>query len=139
MTTQEYGPPISLADAKRVVAAAEAEAEANGWAVVIAVADSTGHLVALHRMDHAQFGSITIAQAKARTAVDFKRASKVFEDSVESGGRDMRVLSMEGVCPIEGGIPLMRNDRIAGAIGVSGVRPAQDGQVADAGAGAICG
>lgn len=137
MSTQKYGPPISLSMAKQVAAEAEAEAEANDWAVVIAVADSAGHIVVLHKMDHAQFGSIAIAQAKARTVVNFKRPSKMFEDAVESGGRNLRVLSMEGVCPLEGGVLLIHNEEIIGGIGVSGVLPAQDVQVAAAGAGTI--
>lgn len=82
MQILEYGPPISLADAKRVIEAAEAEASANQWAMVIAVVDSAGHLVALHKMDHAQFGSIAIAQAKAQTAVNFKRSTMVFEEAM---------------------------------------------------------
>ena len=133
MQPLEYGAPISLSEAKRVVEAAQAEAASNNWAMVIAVCDSGGHLVVLHKMDHAQFGSVTLAQAKARTAVGFKRPSKAFEDAVESGGRDMRVLSMEGVCPLEGGVLLLENDRIIGAIGVSGAHPTQDTQVAMAG------
>jgi glc operon protein GlcG len=130
----EYGPPISLAVARKVMDAAEAEASANGWAMVIAVVDSTGHLVALSKMDHAQFGSIAIAQAKARTAVNFKRPSKVFEDAVAAGGLGLRLLSTHDLCPLEGGIPLLGNGRIIGAVGVSGAQSGQDGQVAMAGA-----
>lgn len=133
MQIATYGPPISLADAKRIIEAAEAEAAANGWTMVIAVIDSTGHLVALHKMDHAQYGSVTIAQAKARTAVDFKRPSKVFEEGVEAGGIGLRMLSRPEVCPMEGGVPLVRNGELVGAIGVSGAKPTEDAQVAMAG------
>lgn len=129
----EYGPPISLTDAKRVIAAAEAEASANQWAMVIAVADSTGHLVALHKMDLAQFGSIAIAQEKAQTAVNFKRSTKVFEEAVAQGGVGLRLLSTVGLCPLEGGVPLLRDGKVIGAIGVSGAQSTQDGQVAAAG------
>jgi glc operon protein GlcG len=116
--------------AKRVIDAAEAEATANGWAMVIAVVDSTGHLVALHRMDQAQYGSVAIAQAKARTAVDFKRPSKVFEDAVAQGGLGLRLLSTPDLCPLEGGVPLMAAGELIGAIGVSGAQSHEDGRVA---------
>lgn len=137
MSTQKYGNPITLAEARRVVDAAEAEAASNGWAVVIAVTDSGGNLVLLQRMDHAQLGSVDIARAKAATAVRFKRPTKSFEDGLEQGGRMHRALSMEGVCAVEGGIMLVRNDEIIGGIGVSGVLPTQDAQVAAAGAAVI--
>ncbi len=133
MQVLEYGPPISLVDAKQVIEAAEAEASANRWAMVIAVADSTGHIVALHRMDHAQFGSVPIAQAKALTAVNFKRPTKIFVEAVAQGGLGLRLLSTPGLCPLEGGIPLLRDDKVIGAIGISAARSTQDGQVALAG------
>jgi glc operon protein GlcG len=134
MQPLEYGPPISLEEAKHVVAAAQAEATQNGWAMVIAVLDSGGHLVVLHKMDHAQFGSISIAQKKALTAVNFKRPTKVFEDAVAAGGIGLRMLSAEEVCALEGGLPLVREGKLVGAIGVSGAQSAQDGVVALAGA-----
>lgn len=135
MAIVEYGPPLSLADAKRVLAAAEAEALANQWAMVIAVLDSTGHLVALHRMDHAQYASIEVAQAKAQTALNFKRPTKIFEDGLAGGA--VRWLGMPDMCPLEGGIPVTVNGKIAGAIGISGGTAAQDSQVAAAGAKAL--
>ncbi|MEW6132081.1 MAG: heme-binding protein [Pseudomonadota bacterium] len=137
MQMTEYGAPIALAAAKKVLVAAEVEASANNWPVVIAVVDSTAHLVALHRMEHAQFGSIEAAQAKALTAVNFKRPTKAFADTVAEGGNGMRLLSRENFCPLEGGIPLFAGGRIIGAIGVSGVLSAQDGQIAAAGARAV--
>src|SRR5256885_2086236 len=97
----EYGAPICLVAAKQVMAAAEAEAVANRWPMVIAIVDSTGHLVMLHKLDNAQLGSVRIAQAKAETALKFKRATKVFEDALAGGGAGLKVLSMEGVCPLE--------------------------------------
>lgn len=139
MQVTEYGPPISLAAAKKVLEAAEAEAAANKWPVVIAVVDSTGHLVALHRMDHAQFGSIEVAQAKALTAVNFKRPTKAFADTVAEGGTGMRLLARENFCPLEGGVLILDGGKIVGAIGVSGVQSTQDGQIATAGAQAIQG
>jgi glc operon protein GlcG len=135
----EYGPPITLEMAKKVMEAAEAEASSNNWPVVIVVVDSTGHLVALHKMDHAQFGSIEVAQAKAQTSVNFKRPTKAFADTVAEGGVGVRLLSRENFCPLEGGVPLLNDGKIIGAIGVSGVQSTQDGQVAMAGAKAIKG
>jgi uncharacterized protein GlcG (DUF336 family) len=137
MQTPGYGPPIPLAAAKRVAEAAEAEALASQAAVVIAVIDSTGHLVVLHRMDQALYGSVAIAQAKAQTAVDFKRPTKVFEEAVAGGGGGLRFLAAPGLCPLEGGIPLLEKGMIIGAIGVAGGAPGQDGKVAAAGAQAI--
>jgi glc operon protein GlcG len=127
---QEYGPSISLAAAKSVALRAEAEAIANNWAMVIAVVDGSGHLVLLNKMDHAQYGSVAIAIAKAETALNFKRPSKVFEDAVASGGLGLRILATDGICPLEGGLPLIRDGKIIGAIGVSGAQSTQDGQVA---------
>ncbi len=133
----EYGAPISLAEAKRVAARAEAEAAANGWAMVIAVLDSTGHLVLLHRMDHAQYGSLAIAQGKAQTALNFKRPTKAIEDAVAGGGMGLRMLAVDGVLPFEGGVPLLRQGRIIGSLGVSGASSSQDGMVAAAAAAEI--
>ena len=129
-----YGAPVSLDDARRIAAAAEAEARANGWTMVIAVVDSGAHLVVLHKMDHTQTGSVAVAQAKARSAVSFKRPTKVFEETLAAGGLGLRLLATEGVCPLEGGLPLMRAGQLIGAIGVSGMQSTQDGQVAAAGA-----
>ena len=133
----DYGAPISLERAKAVMAAAEAEARANGWPAVIAIVDSGGHLVMLHSFDHAQHGSVAIAQEKARCAVNFKRPTKAFEDAVKEGGINLRILATPGMLPLEGGVPLIVDGRIVGAVGVSGMRSHQDGQVAEAGAKAL--
>lgn len=133
MAILEYGPPISLATAKAVIEAAEAEADANGWPVVVVVLDSGGHLVALHRMDHTQYASVEVAQAKAQTALNFKRPSKIFQDSITEGGGALRLLSMPGMCSVEGGVLLLSEGKIIGAIGVSGVQSHQDSQIAEAG------
>jgi uncharacterized protein GlcG (DUF336 family) len=134
-----YGRPISLDLAKCVVAAAEAEAVANGWPMVIAVVDSAGDLVVLHKLDHAQHGSIDIACAKAQTAVNFKRPTKVFQDAVAAGGLGLRLLATANLCPLEGGLPLIVDGEIVGAIGVSGMQSHEDAQVAAAGAAALAG
>jgi uncharacterized protein GlcG (DUF336 family) len=136
-TIVQYGPPISLADAKIVVAAAELEAAANGFAAIIAVVDSAAQLVLLERLDHAQFGSIPVAIAKAETAVRFKRPTKAFEDALAQGGVNLRLLSLPGITAVDGGIPLLSEGKIVGAIGVSGLLPQQDAQVAAVGAAAF--
>ncbi len=136
-TVVEYGLPISLADAKIVVAAAEREAVANGFAAIIAVVDSAAQLVLLERLDQAQLGSIQVAIAKAEAAVRFKRPTKAFEDALAQGGVSLRLLSLPGVIAVDGGIPLLNEGKIVGAIGVSGMLAQQDAQVAAAGAGAF--
>lgn len=129
----QYGPPLSLDDAKRVVAAAEREAVARGLAVIIAVVDSSAQLVLLERLDGAQFGSVPVAIAKAETAVHFKRPTKAFEEALSRGGINLRLLTIPGLVPIDGGVPLLRDDQIVGAIGVAGMLPQQDATVAAAG------
>src|SRR4029453_6253406 len=119
------------------MAAAEAEARANDWPMVIAIVDSGGHLVMLHSFDHAQHGSVAIAQEKARCAVNFKRATKTIEDAVAQGGLNLRMLATPGVVPLEGGVPLIAEGRLAAAIGVPAMPSNQDGQVAEAGAKAM--
>lgn len=125
---------INLAIAKQIAAAAEAEAVKNNWLVVITLVDAGGHLVYLQRHDDAQHGSIDVAMGKARTAVAFKRPTKVFEDAAV-GGRNV-ILALP-IIPIEGGLPLIVDGKVVGAIGVSGVTSQQDGQVAKAGADAL--
>lgn len=132
-----YGPPITLEQAKKVMAAAEAEARKNNWNVVISVLDSGGHLVAMQRFDGTQLGSIEVARQKAYSAVLYRRPTKVFEDGVAQGGINLRVLKLEGASPLEGGVPIMVDGKIVGAIGVSGMTSAQDGQIARAGAEAL--
>lgn len=132
-----YGTPISLHQAKLVMQAAEDEATRQGWPMVIAIVDSTGHLVMLHRMEQSQHGSLRIAQDKAETAVNFRRPSKAFQELLASGGEGLRVLSMEGVTAVEGGELILSEGKIVGAIGVSGMLPVEDAQVAKAGLAAI--
>lgn len=122
---------MTLEAAKQIAAAAESEARKNKWNVVIAIVDDGANLVFLQKMDETQIGSIEVAQEKARTAVKFKRASKVFEEAVK-GGRQV-VLKLPGALPIEGGLPLMIDGKVVGAIGVSGVQSNEDGIIAAAG------
>lgn len=130
----QYGQPITLQAAKKVLEAADAEAARNNWPVVIAVVDTGGHLVAMQRRDNAQIGSIRVAEGKARTAVEFLRPTKALEDFLAGGGAGLRVLSVEGLIPTEGGILIQSEGKVVGAIGVSGVTSSQDAQVARAGA-----
>jgi glc operon protein GlcG len=125
-------PVLSLDDARRVAAAARAEAEKNRWPVVIAVVDDGGHLMYLERMDGCQKASSRIAEKKARSAILFKRPTKAIEDVV-LGGRSVMMV-MPGAVPIEGGVPLVKDGHFLGAIGVSGVQSSQDGEIARAGA-----
>ncbi|HEY4910679.1 MAG TPA: heme-binding protein [Methylomirabilota bacterium] len=129
-----YGAPISLDQAKKVMAGAEAEAAKNKWNMVIAVLDSGGHLVMLERMDGTQLGSIDAAKDKAYSAVLYRRPTKVFQDLVGQGGPNLRLLRLAGASPLEGGIPIIVDGKIVGAIGVSGATSEQDAQVAKAGA-----
>ena len=131
-----YGSPITIEAAKTVMAAAEAEATRNGWGVAIAIVDSGGNVVMLHRLDNAQLSAARIAEAKARTAVEFRRPTKALEDAVAGGGVGLRVLTF-GASVAEGGVPIVAGGHIIGGIGVSGVASHQDAQVAQAGAAAV--
>ncbi|HLP98970.1 MAG TPA: heme-binding protein [Sideroxyarcus sp.] len=128
-------PLLTLEDAKRVAAAAEAEARANEWKVVIAVVDDGGHLLYLQRSHDTQFGSVETATMKAHAAVAFQRPTKASEEAVLTGR--LIHLALPGVIPAEGGIPLLRDGVVIGGIGISGVRSAQDGQIAQAGVNAL--
>jgi glc operon protein GlcG len=136
-TPPQYGASITLEAAKRVAAAAEAEANANDWPMVIAIVDTGGHLILLHRIDHAQNGSVDIARRKAETAVNYKRPTKVFEDAIAQGGMHLRMLAMGNLLPLEGGLPILEDGKVVGAIGVSGMQSTQDAQVARAGLAAL--
>jgi glc operon protein GlcG len=133
----QYGPSLTLAQAKRVMRAAEQEADANAWPVVIAIVDAAAHLLLLQRLEQAQLGSIAIAQQKAATAAKFRRPTKLLDDQLAGGGAALHLLMLEGMCACEGGVPLISAGRVVGAIGVSGVRSPQDAQVAAAGARAL--
>jgi glc operon protein GlcG len=133
----EYGLPLTLSEAKTVMLAAEKKAREHDLAVIIAIVDSAAQLVLLQRMDHAQFGSIQVAIKKAENAVQFKRPTKIFEDALSQGGLGLRLLTITGICAVDGGIPLLRNGKIVGAVGAAGMLPHQDAQVAQAGVDAL--
>jgi glc operon protein GlcG len=128
-----YGMPISLEQAKKIMAGAEAEAKKNNWNVVISIVDSGGQIVAVQRLDGTQFGSVEVAREKAYSAVAFRRPTKAFQDAVGQGGENLRILRLSGASPLEGGIPIVVDGKIVGAVGVSGVTSQQDAQIARAG------
>jgi uncharacterized protein GlcG (DUF336 family) len=131
-----YGLSIGNEATKKALAAAEAEAKKNNWAVAIAVVDTGGKLVGFTRLDNVQNASVDIANGKAVTANNFKRPTKALQDSIAQGGVNLRILGLPGVTPLEGGVPIVVDGKIIGAIGVSGVTSAQDAECAMAGAAA---
>jgi uncharacterized protein GlcG (DUF336 family) len=134
---EPYGPPITLDQAKRAMAAAELEAAKNSWQVAITILDSGGNLVMFHRIDNAQLSATTVSEGKARTSLEFKRPSKALDDAIAAGGAGMRLLALKDITPLEGGIPMIVDGKIIGAIGVSGALSSQDAQVAKVGADAL--
>ena len=133
-----YGAPLTLAMAKKAMAAAEAEAVKNDWPVAISIVDSGGHLVLFSKIDNTQHGSIDIATGKAKTAVSLRRPTKLLEAGMAAGptgaSTGVRLLAVPGLFPLEGGIPILNDGKIIGGIGVSGVLSTQDAVVAQAGA-----
>jgi glc operon protein GlcG len=134
MLPHPYGLPITLDNAKTAAAPALAEARKNNWMMAVAVVDPAGNLVYFEKMDGTQAGSVAVAIAKARSAALFKRSTKTFQDTLASGGEGLRVLRLENAVPVEGGLPLVMDGKVVGAIGLSGGTSAQDGQCAQAGA-----
>jgi glc operon protein GlcG len=132
-----YGLPISLENAKKAAASAVAEAAKNNWNVAVAIVDTAGTLVYYEKLDNTQVGSANVAIDKARSAALFKRPTKAFQDALASGGDGLRVLRLQGAVPSEGGIPLLTDGKIIGAIGVSGATNTQDAQCAKMGADAF--
>jgi len=129
-----YGLPISLENAKKAAAPALAEARKNNWTMAVAIVDTAGNLVYFEKLDGTQTGSVNVSIDKARSAALFKRPTKVFFDQLAAGGEGLRLLKVQGAVPLEGGIPLLLEGKIIGAIGVSGGTSVQDGQVARVGA-----
>jgi glc operon protein GlcG len=128
---------LTLEVAKQIAAAAEKHARENKWNVCIAIVDDGGHLIYFQRIDGTQYGSVLVSQRKAQTAIGFKRPSKVFEEGV-AGGRNA-LLGLPGAVPLEGGLPLVVEGEMIGAIGISGVTAQQDGMIAQVGADALPG
>jgi glc operon protein GlcG len=126
-----YGLNINLATAKKIALAATKEAERLKINVIIAIVDAGGHLIYLERFDKAQFGSIDVAVHKARCSVAYKRPTRAFEEAVNSG--KINLLTLDDICAVEGGLPIIQGGKIIGAIGVSGGTTQEDGQIATAG------
>lgn len=132
-----YGAAIGLDDAKRVALPALAEAGRNGWNVAVAIVDISGNLVYYEKLDGTSLGAVAVSIGKARSAALFRRPTKAFQDALAAGGEGLRILKLEGAVPIEGGVPIIIDGKIVGAIGVSGVTSQQDGVVAAAGTNAV--
>lgn len=137
MLPNPYGLAISIDNAKKAAAPALAEARKNNWTMAVAVVDTAGDLVYFEKMDATQTGSVAVAIAKARSAALFKRPTKAFQDTLAAGGEGLRILKLENAVPVEGGVPLVMDGKIVGAIGMSGGTSQQDGQCAQAGANAL--
>ena len=133
---QPYGPPIAMQRAVTLIQAAVAESNKRGWAMNIAVVDSGGNLVIFGRMDGAQLASITIAEHKARAAAKYRRPTRAFEDAVQKAGLNY-ILTLDDVIASRGGIPLVEDGKIIGAIGCSGGTGSQDEAICTAAAGTI--
>jgi glc operon protein GlcG len=129
-----YGLSVSTESAKNAAAASIAEARKNNWKMAIAIVDTGGYLVYFEKMQDTQTGSVELAIEKARTSALFRRPTKVFQDGVASGGEGLRLLRLTGAIPIDGGVPIVSDGKVIGAVGVSGGSGEQDGQVAKAGA-----
>ena len=132
-----YGLSIDIDGARTVAAAAVAEARTNGWNMAIAIVDTGGHLVYFEKMDDTQIGSVQVSIDKARSAALYRRPTKVFEDGLAQGGQGIRLLRLEGAMPVDGGVPIIVDDKVVGGIGISGGSGAQDGEVAHVGADAV--
>jgi uncharacterized protein GlcG (DUF336 family) len=126
---------LSLEDARKAGAAAAVEAKKNQWNVAIAVVDDGGYLLYFERIDETQTGSIDIAIGKARTAAYYKRPTKALEDAINGG--QYAILTYPNTLPREGGLPILADGKVVGAIGVSGVKSSEDAQVAKAGVDAL--
>jgi uncharacterized protein GlcG (DUF336 family) len=129
-----YGAPISLEDASKPAAAALAEARKNKWTVAVAIVDPGGNLVYYEKMDNTQIASANVSIDKARAAAIYKRPTKAMQDALAAGGVGLRILRLQNAMPVEGGIPLLADGKIVGAIGVSGDTSEHDNQCASAGA-----
>ena len=132
-----YGAPISTDNAKKIAAAAVAEARKNNWAMAISIVDPSGYLVYFERMPDTQLGSVEVSMEKAKSAALFRRPTKSFQDTVAAGGDGLRMLKLTGAVPVEGGIPIIVDGKLIGAIGASGGTSDQDGKTAQAGVASI--
>ena len=132
-----YGASVTLDQAKKIAALSVAEAAKNNWKMAVAIVDVAGDLVYFEKMDGTQVASVNIAQDKARSSVRFKRPTKAMQDVLAAGGAGVRFLALQGAIPVEGGLPLLIDGKIVGAIGASGGTSDQDGLTAKAGADSV--
>lgn len=132
-----YGAPITLEEAKKAAAAALAEAAKNKWTMVAAIVDPSGNLIYYEKMDNTPLASANVAIDKARSAAIYKRPTKALQDALAAGGAGLRILRLQGAMPVEGGIPLVADGKIIGAIGVSGDTSEHDNQCAGVGAAVV--
>jgi glc operon protein GlcG len=132
-----YGASVNLDTARKIAATSIADASKSGFKMAIAIVDTAGDLVYFEKMDGTQVASVNIAQDKARSSVRFKRPTKAMQDILAAGGAGVRFLALQGAVPVEGGLPLIMDGKIVGAIGASGGTSDQDGQVAKAGADSV--
>jgi glc operon protein GlcG len=132
-----YGTAITLESARKVATAAIAEALKNKWNMAIAIVDPAGELVYFEKLDGTQAASVNIALDKARSSARFKRPTKALQDVLATGGAGLRMLALDGAVPVEGGVPILMDAKIVGAIGVSGGTSQQDSEVATVGAAAV--
>jgi len=132
-----YGTSITIDAAKKLAALSVVEAKKNNWTMAIAIVDISGDLVYFEKIDGTQAASVQIAQDKARSAARFKRPTKALQDALAAGGAGLRLLALEGAVPVEGGLPIIMDGKIVGAIGASGGSSEQDGQTAKAGADSV--
>ncbi len=126
---------LTLEAAKKIAAAAAAEAKKKNARVVIAIVDDGGNLILLERLDDTQVASVNVGIGKARTAAIFRRPSKEFEDQIRTGR--IAALALPGATPLQGGVPIIYEGKVIGAIGVSGETPAEDEEIAKVGANVI--
>jgi glc operon protein GlcG len=133
----QYGNNITLEQARKVAAGADAEAKKRGWPMAIAVVDTAGNLVYFQRAENTQTASMQVAQDKAVSAAIYRRPTKVFQDAVAGGGAGVRFIGLRGANMVEGGVPLTVDGKIIGALGISGMSSAEDGEIAKAGVDAL--
>jgi glc operon protein GlcG len=137
MLPNPYGQPIRVETAKKAAEAALAEARKNNWKMAVAIVDPNGDLVYYEKMDETQNGSAQISIDKARSAARFKRPTKAFQDALANGGVNLRLLGLQGAVPVDGGVPILIDGKIVGAIGLSGDTSDHDGVCANAGAASV--
>jgi glc operon protein GlcG len=132
-----YGLSITNEQAKRVATAALEPARANHWTMVVAIVDTGGYLVYLEKLDQTQVGSVDVAIAKAKSAAIYKRPTKMFQERLAKGGDGLLVLRLKDAIPVEGGLPIIVDGKLIGALGISGGSSAEDEACAEAGAAAL--